>query len=169
MYFTPDVFECRKLGLLQGVPTVHDPEDTLSGARRRAERVAKSKTIKNQKELACNWGTRSIDEMTRNLTDPLKLYVSRFPPPARLHPFESELLDLSIGVQRYATAVQNVNSLRKSISATGKEAMARAARASSKNDALSLREQGFETLASAWRKGSKSVTSLKEVAKVRAE
>ena len=107
---------------------VHEPVETLSGATKRASRLAKSKMIKNQKALHINWATRSIEALTTELTTPLKEYVARLPPPSALHPFESELLELSVRHTKYIAAVQDVAAFRKTINTAGKEWVSRAAK-----------------------------------------
>lgn len=45
---------------------------------------------------------------------PLGRYVKEFPPPSRLHPFESALLDLTVGPGTYERVLARVDAVRKS-------------------------------------------------------
>ena len=50
------------------------------------------------------------------LTVPLSRYLREFPAPDALHAFERALLELSVGEDRYVTALQRVAELRKPLS-----------------------------------------------------
>ncbi len=45
---------------------------------------------------------------------PLAKYVKEFPPPARLHPFERALLELTVGPGTYERVLARVDALRRS-------------------------------------------------------
>ena len=50
------------------------------------------------------------------LTVPLTRYAGQFPAPEALHPFERALLELTVGEERYVTALDRVGALRKPVS-----------------------------------------------------
>lgn len=45
---------------------------------------------------------------------PLGAYIKGFPPPARLHPFELALLELTVGPGTYERVLARVEALRRS-------------------------------------------------------
>ncbi len=61
-----------------------------------------------------------LDALTKELCAPLARYVRGFPPPARLHPFERALLDLTVGTAPYERALSRVDALRKGLLELGK-------------------------------------------------
>ena len=63
---------------------------------------------------------QQLDALTKELCAPLASYVKGFPPPARLHPFERALLDLTIGTTAYERALARVDALRKGLLEVGK-------------------------------------------------
>ena len=90
-------------GVFQRLPMVQEPEDTVNGSMRRARRIAQNKGIKNEKRRSLNWAARQLDGLTKELTEPLRQYLRGFPQPEALHPFDRELLQLTIGEQSYST------------------------------------------------------------------
>ena len=59
---------------------------------------------------------RQLDTLMQALTVPLTRYVADFPAPEALHPFERALLELTVGEERYVTALARVTALRKPLS-----------------------------------------------------
>ena len=57
---------------------------------------------------------RQLDTLLKELCVPLGRYVREFPPPARLHPFERALLDLTVGPGTYERVLARVDALRRS-------------------------------------------------------
>jgi nucleolar GTP-binding protein len=63
---------------------------------------------------------QQLDALTKALVAPLSRYGRGFPPPARLHPFERALLDLTVGTAPYERALARVAALRKGVLELGK-------------------------------------------------
>ena len=63
---------------------------------------------------------QQLDSLTKELCGPLATYVRGFPPPARLHPFERALLDLTVGTAPYERALSRIDALRKGLLELGK-------------------------------------------------
>ena len=63
---------------------------------------------------------QQLDALTKELCAPLAAYVKGFPAPARLHPFERALLDLTVGTTAYERALARVDALRKGLLEVGK-------------------------------------------------
>ena len=56
-----------------------------------------------------------MDTLTKEICVPLGKYMKGFPAVHRLHPFETAMLELTWGTERYKQALAKVDSLRKSI------------------------------------------------------
>lgn len=84
-------------------------------AVKRAERVSVPKTIKNEAQRAKARTARLLDTLTKEVAVPLGKLVRGFPPPSALHPFETALLQLTVGEDRYERTVARVDALRKSV------------------------------------------------------
>ena len=65
---------------------------------------------------------RQLDTLMQALTVPLTRYTADFPSPEALHPFERALLELTVGEERYVTALDRVAALRKPLSEVRPEA-----------------------------------------------
>lgn len=57
---------------------------------------------------------RALDTLMKELCMPLGAYIRGFPPPARLHPFEFALLELTVGPGTYERVLSRVEALRRS-------------------------------------------------------
>ncbi|GFR45396.1 hypothetical protein Agub_g6679 [Astrephomene gubernaculifera] len=155
----------RFVGQLQGVPHVVSAAEHLGSARKRAAKVAPSAGIKNAAEKERNRAARRLDTLMQALAVPLGRYVAAFPQPDRLHPFERELLALTVGEAAYCGALQRVERLRKAVQEVGKGAASRAAQAPNKAAATAASEEGVAALEAVFSAGARHVDALKEVAK----
>jgi nucleolar GTP-binding protein len=95
------------------VPAVKPSDEHLRSARKRAARVAASSTIKNEADRARNLAARQLDGLMKELSVPLTRYVSSFPRPGALHPFDAALLDLTVGERTYVAVLGRVDATRK--------------------------------------------------------
>ena len=109
---------------------------------------------------------QQLDGLTKALTNPLATYVQGFPAPARLHPFERALLDLTVGTGAYERTLSRVDALRKSALQLGKSHAGFANRAVTAQEADQRRKAGFGELEALFRRGASSVDDLKEMAKL---
>ncbi|GLI65410.1 hypothetical protein VaNZ11_008968 [Volvox africanus] len=155
----------RFVGHLQGVPHVILSQEHLQSARKRASRVTPSAGIKNEAEKARSRAARRLDVLMKELSVPLGRYLSGFPQPERLHPFEAALLALTVGEATYRTALQRVDKLRKAVQEVGKGAASKAANAPNKAAATALSEEGAEAIEAVFTAGARHIDALKEIAK----
>ncbi|GIL76667.1 hypothetical protein Vretifemale_6225 [Volvox reticuliferus] len=155
----------RFVGQLQGVPHVIHSQEHLQSARKRANRVTPSAGIKNEAEKARSRAARRLDVLMKELSVPLGRYLSGFPQPERLHPFEAALLALTVGEGAYRTALQRVDKLRKAVQEVGKGAASKAANAPNKAAAIALSEEGAEAIEAVFEAGARHIDVLKEIAK----
>ena len=92
-------------------------------ALKRASRLTATPNMAPEASEAAKSRKRSaqqLDALTKALAGPLGVYVSGFPSPARLHPFERALLDLTVGTSDYERTLLKVDALRKGILELGK-------------------------------------------------
>ncbi|GIL55842.1 hypothetical protein Vafri_11344 [Volvox africanus] len=155
----------RFIGQLQGVPHVILSQEHLQSARKRASRVTPSAGIKNEAEKARSRAARRLDVLMKELSVPLGRYLSGFPQPEKLHPFEAALLALTVGEGTYRTALQRVDNLRKAVQEVGKGAASKASNAPNKAAATALSEEGTAAIEAVFTAGARHVDALKEIAK----
>jgi hypothetical protein len=101
-------------GAFQRIPMVPPAEEHLASALRRARRVGGNAKLRNEAARARNRAARQMDELTREISAPLGAIARGFPAPARLHPFEAALLELTIGAANYERRLARVDALRRS-------------------------------------------------------
>lgn len=75
-----------------------------------ANQLAQGKVLHQKLELVLSFvvscdihlqAARQMDLLMKELSVPLTRYVNGFPDPARLHPFEQALLQLTVGIPLY--------------------------------------------------------------------
>jgi nucleolar GTP-binding protein len=94
--------------MLQRVPVVAPPAETLASALKRASRVTPSAAVKNEAEKARHRAARALDTLMKELSVPLTRCLSGFPKLGALHPFEAALLDLTVGRGTYTAVLGKV-------------------------------------------------------------
>ena len=85
---------------------------------------------------------RALDTLMKELCVPLGAYIKGFPAPARLHPFERALLELTVGAGTYERVLARVEALRRST--------VEVRRGESCGAACSRADQAYENTASCW-------------------
>ena len=155
--------ENKKMGLLQSILPVPPPKEQLASALKRAAKVAYTSAIKNETEKERNRAARQMDCLWKELSVPLTKYLSGFPPPQSLQPYDLALLQLTIGESNYTTIISKVDTLRKGLQETGKAYAARANKAVNKSSAMEIAVEGLERLTAFYNSGAKNVEALREV------
>ena len=110
-------------GVLQSVPLVAPASETLVSALKRAGRLTATPGLApeaSDAQKARKRAAQQLDALTKALTQPLGTYVSGFPSPTRLHPFERALLDLTVGTAAYERTLLRIDALRKGTLELGK-------------------------------------------------
>lgn len=154
-----------RCGAFQRIPMVSPSYEIIETALKRADRVGYNKKLKNDGARAKNRAARQLDTLMKELTKPLGKYEDGFMHPDDLHPFERALLSLSVGEDKYLHAVDGVKSLRKSVVGVAKGYAGRCSKSPTKKEALDLRDQGFATVESTYKRQSYILDELKEIAK----
>lgn len=133
-------------GQFPRLPVVPPAHELITTALKRAERVAVPKTVKNEAQRAKARTARLLDTLTKEVSVPLGVLLKGFPPPHTLHPFETALLQLTVGEERYVKTLMRVRALRKSVVEVGKGHAGRAAKCATKKEALVVAEEGMEAV-----------------------
>ena len=110
-------------GVLNTVPLVAPAAETLVSGLKRAGRLTATAGLAPEASEAAKARRRAaqqLDGLTKALSGPLGTYVSGFPGPTRLHPFERALLDLTVGAAAYERTLARVDALRKGCLELGK-------------------------------------------------
>jgi nucleolar GTP-binding protein len=156
----------KQCGAFQRIPMVSPSYEIIETALKRADRVGYNKKLKNDGARAKNRAARQLDTLMKELTKPLGKYEDGFMHPDALHPFERALLSLSVGEEAYVHAVDGVKSLRKSVVGVAKGYAGRCSKSPTKKEALDLRDQGFASVESTYKRYSYILDELKEIAKI---
>eukprot|EP00271_Cylindrocystis_brebissonii_P019362 TRINITY_DN5859_c0_g1_i1.p1 TRINITY_DN5859_c0_g1~~TRINITY_DN5859_c0_g1_i1.p1 ORF type:complete len:498 (-),score=78.76 TRINITY_DN5859_c0_g1_i1:970-2463(-) len=159
---SPDV---RRIGAFQQMPSVSPSYELIGTALKRARKVAASKGIVSAAKRERSRGAQQLDTLTKELAAPLATYVKRFPAKERLHPFERELLELTLGVGKYEETLQRVDALRKRILHVGKDAASQVNKTATKTEAADKLAEGFARVETLFANNCHVVDALKEVAK----
>ena len=116
----------------QDIPTIATAEELIERALRRASKIEEK--VKNAEYRARLASVRKIHSVADNLTNPLQSYVKAFPSLDNLHPFEKEIVNLTVGIDRLKKSLGAVDWARKKVleNATNYVPKARARKSSDK-------------------------------------
>ncbi|KAL3683322.1 hypothetical protein R1sor_001344 [Riccia sorocarpa] len=154
-----------KLGAFQQMPMVAPANEILVSAIRRAKMLKATKGIVNAAKRERNKGAKQLDALMKELTNPLRTYLQKFPQRRHLHEYERALLELTLGDGTYEEVLGRVDLLRKKVVDLGKNYASLCAKSTSKVEAEERLEEGFSRLEELFKKQGKAVDDLKEHAK----
>ncbi|KAL2611939.1 hypothetical protein R1flu_023631 [Riccia fluitans] len=154
-----------KLGAFQQLPMVSPANEILVSALRKAKMVKATKGIVNAAKRERNKGAKQLDALMKELTNPLRTYLQKFPQRRHLHEYERALLELTLGDGTYEEVLARVDLLRKKVLDLGKNYASLCAKSTSKVEAEERLEEGFSRLEELFKKQGKAVDDLKEHAK----
>ncbi|PKA66274.1 Nucleolar GTP-binding protein 1 [Apostasia shenzhenica] len=110
-----------KVGAFQILPMVMPSVDILSSAQRKARNVTATKGIANIAKRERNKAAKQLDTLMKELAVPLRVYIEKFPKRQYLHPYESSLIELTLGDGNYEEVLKRVDELRKKLLTVGKK------------------------------------------------
>ena len=135
---------------LGDLPDFRGPSRLLKEAYKKSKEVTPNFKIGNQKKRASKLATQTIDAYASSLSMAMRDQLSAFRSVMRnLPPFQNQLAELTFasfereGGQSLRTVEQGLDQFRRNVVRTGKEAAAKAAKASSKQEANELLEEGL--------------------------
>eukprot|EP00250_Pteridium_aquilinum_P016849 c23323_g1_i1 orf=758-2104(-) len=156
----------KELGAFQRLPMVVCSSELLGSALKKARNVGPTRGIGNIAKRERNKGAKQLDALTKELANPLRVYIDRFPRKHQLHAYEYSLIDLTLGDGKYEEVLENVNTFRKKILDVGKNYASLCAKSTTKRAAEELLKEGFSKLEEHYRKHGGVVDELMNVAKV---
>ncbi|CAO2199805.1 unnamed protein product [Urochloa humidicola] len=160
--------EMRKhetVGAFQKIPMVMPATDILMSAQRKSRNVPPTKGIANIAKRERNKGAKQLDALMKELSVPLRTYTENFPKRRDLHPYERSLIELTFGEGYYEQVLGRVDTLRKRITAVGKQHASVCAKSTTKREAEEHLTEGRKRLEEAFQHGQCAIDDLVNVAK----
>ncbi|GJP36097.1 hypothetical protein CLOM_g20625 [Closterium sp. NIES-68] len=154
-----------EIGALQQLPAVSPAAEIIGTALRRAKHVRASKGIMNAVKRERSKGAQQLDCLTKEISGPLGRYVRLFPRRHQLHPFERQLVELTLGEGVYEEVLARVDALRKKVLDVGKNAASLVNKTSTMKEAEEVTAQGISQLGDLYTRNSHAVERLKEITK----
>ncbi|CAI5495434.1 unnamed protein product [Closterium sp. Naga37s-1] len=153
------------IGALQQLPAVSPAAEIIGTALRRAKHVRASRGIMNAAKRERSKGAQQLDCLTKEISGPLGRYVRLFPRRPQLHPFESCLVELTLGDGVYEEVLSRVDALRKRVLDVGKNAASLVNKTSTVKEAEQATAQGMAQVEELYTRNSHVVERLKEITK----
>ncbi|KAK9145247.1 hypothetical protein Sjap_005150 [Stephania japonica] len=153
------------VGAFQKLPMVMPSIDIISSAMRKAKRVGPTKGIANIAKREKNKGAKQLDALMKELVVPLKEYIDNFPNKRYLHPYERDLIELTLGDGNYEKVLGRVNSLKKKVVSVAKERASLCAKSLSKREAVERLNEGFKNVEEIFKLEGNAVDDLLNIAK----
>ncbi|CAI7825375.1 unnamed protein product, partial [Closterium sp. NIES-53] len=161
----PQIKRQYAIGALQQLPAVSPAAEIIGTALRRAKHVRASRGIMNAAKRERSKGAQQLDCLTKEISGPLGRYVRLFPRRAQLHPFESCLVELTLGDGVYEEVLSRVDALRKRVLDVGKNAASLVNKTSTVKEAEQATAQGMAQVEELYTRNSHVVERLKEITK----
>ncbi|OIW07625.1 hypothetical protein TanjilG_16606 [Lupinus angustifolius] len=155
----------ESIGAFQKLPIVMPSIDILGSALKKARRVSATKGISNIAKREKNKGAKQLDALMKELAVPLRTYVENFPKKTYLHPYESSLIELTLGDGYYEKVLGKVDALRKRVVSVGKEHASICAKSTSKREAEERLVEGLKKIEEIFAQERKVVDDLLVIAK----
>ncbi|KAK9094495.1 hypothetical protein Scep_025964 [Stephania cephalantha] len=153
------------VGAFQKLPMVMPSIDIISSAMRKAKRVGPTKGIANIAKREKNKGAKQLDALMKELVVPLRDYIENFPNKKHLHPYERDLIKLTLGDGNYEEVLGRVNSLKKKVVSVAKERASLCAKSLSKREAVERLNEGLKNVEEIFKLEGNAVDDLLNIAK----
>lgn len=155
----------QEVGAFQNLPMVIPSKDILFSAMRKTKMVGPTKGIANIAKRERNRGAKQLDALMKELANPLKNYVEKFPCSQNLHPYEQSLIEFTLGKGKYEEVLKTVDLLRKRIVSKGKEHASLCAKSISKKEAEQRLIEGRKSLEDLVQQDGSAIDNLLNIAK----
>lgn len=155
----------QEVGAFQNLPMVIPSKDILFSAMRKTKMVGPTKGIANIAKRERNRGAKQLDALMKELANPLKNYVEKFPCSQSLHPYEQSLIEFTLGKGKYEEVLKTVDLLRKRIVSKGKEHASLCAKSISKKEAEQRLIEGRKSLEDLVQQDGSAIDNLLNIAK----
>ena len=140
----------------RSLPEILDAEQLIELALHRA-----AKKRSGQSDSAA----RKLSSLADNLGAPLGAIVEKFPSLDQLHPFDHDIVNLSVGLDELRQSLGGIDWARKQLQKLGGQFSSKAARARGER-ALQLQRQGYGRLTSVVRQVSDRLEFLRNARKI---
>lgn len=145
---------------MRDIPTIMTSQEILDKAFRRVKKVLATDLTGFARAKA--EGTGRLSALSNTLTAVLNKYVRAFPSLDQMHPFERELIDVSIGLDDLRHSLGAIDWARKTVEAIHKKEFARIKSASTRQEVSSALNSAYGRISSVMNKVSGELTFLNE-------
>ena len=143
---------------LQEIKNIATAEELIDRALRRASKVEEK--VRNPDYRARLTAVRKIHSVADNLANPMISYVKAFPSFDSIHPFDREIIDLTVGVDKLKKSLGAVDWARKEILMTSTKYVPRARARKSAENTMKIMSEAYTKMTNVVRQISKSFDFL---------
>ena len=143
---------------LQEIKNIATAEELIDRALRRASKVEEK--VRNPDYRARLTAVRKIHSVADNLANPMISYVKAFPSFDRIHPFDREIIDLTVGVDKLKKSLGAVDWARKEILMISTKYVPRARARKSAENTMKIMSEAYTKMTNVVRQISKSFDFL---------
>ena len=143
---------------LQEIKNIATSEELIDRALRRASKVEEK--VRNPDYRARLTAVRKIHSVADNLANPMISYVKAFPSFESIHPFDREIIDLTVGVDKLKKSLGAVDWARKEILMISTKYVPRARARKSAENTMKIMSEAYTKMTNVVRQISKSFDFL---------
>ena len=143
---------------LQEIKNIATSEELIDRALRRASKVEEK--VRNPDYRARLTAVRKIHSVADNLANPMISYVKAFPSFDSIHPFDREIIDLTVGVDKLKKSLGAVDWARKEILMISTKYVPRARARKSAENTMKIMSEAYTKMTNVVRQISKSFDFL---------
>jgi nucleolar GTP-binding protein len=143
---------------LQEIKNIATSEELIDRALRRASKVEEN--VRNPDYRARLTAVRKIHSVADNLANPMISYVKAFPSFDSIHPFDREIIDLTVGVDKLKKSLGAVDWARKEILMISTKYVPRARARKSAENTIKIMSEAYTKMTNVVRQISKSFDFL---------
>ena len=143
---------------LQEIKNIATAEELIDRALRRASKVEEK--VRNPDYRARLTAVRKIHSVADNLANPMISYVKAFPSFDSIHPFDREIIDLTVGVDKIKKSLGAVDWARKEILMISTKYVPRARARKSAENTMKIMSEAYTKMTNVVRQISKSFDFL---------
>jgi len=143
---------------LQEIKNIATAEELIDRALRRASKVEEK--VRNPDYRARLTAVRKIHSVADNLANPMISYVKAFPSFDSIHPFDREIIDLTVGVDKLKKSLGAVDWARKEILMISTKYVPRARARKSAENTMKIMSEAYTKMTNVVRQISKSFDFL---------
>ena len=143
---------------LQEIKNIATSEELIDRALRRASKVEEK--VRNPDYRARLTAVRKIHSVADNLANPMISYVKAFPSFDSIHPFDREIIDLTVGVDKLKKSLGAVDWARKEILMISTKYVPRARARKSAENTMKIMSEAYTKMTNVVRQISKNFDFL---------